>query len=183
MLAARTLSPTRIHAQATIERRAAVRTSAAPRTSWRRSRRDRGWRCALRRRFPRGFLAHRPRSPRDRYRRLSPNGQPLLTGVALLADAFSCTNPSLGRGISLGLMHARSLRDTVAAMEGDPLAFAEAWDLTTESKHTPWYIADSLAEPAAGARVFELAAGKTPFAFPGPDREQLAGPLDGRGDA
>ena len=178
----------------------------------------------------------------DRYRRLSPNGQPLLTGVALLADAFSCTNPSLGRGISLGLMHARSLRDAVAAMDDDPLAFAEAWDLATESKHTPWYretldedrarlaemeairegreppaptdatvlrtalitaamtdadlfrifldsrgclstIAASLAEPEARARVFELAAGKMPFAFPGPDREQLADLLDGGGDA
>jgi 2-polyprenyl-6-methoxyphenol hydroxylase-like FAD-dependent oxidoreductase len=178
----------------------------------------------------------------DRYRRLSPGGKPLVTGVALLADAFSCTNPSLGRGISLGLAHARSLRDTVAAMDGDPLALAEAWDLATETKHTPWYretldedrarldemeairegrepraptdatalrtalviammtdadlfrvfldsrgclntIADSLADPAAAARVFELAAGKTPFSFPGPDREQLAGLLDGVGYA
>ena len=40
-------------------------------------------------------------------------------------------------------------------------------------------VADSLADPAAAARVFELAAGKTPFAFPGPDREQLTGLLGG----
>jgi 2-polyprenyl-6-methoxyphenol hydroxylase-like FAD-dependent oxidoreductase len=174
----------------------------------------------------------------DRYRRLARDGRPVITGVALLADAFSCTNPSLGRGISLGLMHARSLRDTVASMDGDRLAFAEAWDLVTETRHTPWYrdtldedrarldemeairegrepraptdttvlrtalttaavsdadlfrtflasrvclttIADSLADPAAAARVYELAAGKTPFAFPGPDREQLTGLLAG----
>jgi flavin-dependent dehydrogenase len=174
----------------------------------------------------------------DRYRRLAPEGQPLLTGVALLGDAFSCTNPSLGRGISLGLMHARSLRDAIASMDGDPLTFAEAWDLATETKHTPWYrdtldedrarldemeaireerepraptdetigrnalitaamtdadlfrtyletrvclttVADSLADPAAAARIFELAADKTPFAFPGPDREQLIGLLGG----
>ena len=44
-------------------------------------------------------------------------------------------------------------------------------------------IAASLAEPEARARVFELAAGKMPFAFPGPDREQLADLLDGGGDA
>jgi hypothetical protein len=137
-------------------------------------------------------------------------------------------------------MHARTLRDTLAATDGDPLAFAEAWDLATDSKHTPWYretldedrarldemeairegreqraptdatvlrnalitaamtdadlfrifldsrgclttIADSLADPAATARVFALAADKTPFAFPGPDREQLAALLDGGG--
>jgi flavin-dependent dehydrogenase len=75
----------------------------------------------------------------DRYRRLFVNGAPLITGVALLADAYSCTNPSLGRGISLGLMHARSLRDTLAALEEDPVAFARAWDSVTEDELTPWY--------------------------------------------
>lgn len=75
----------------------------------------------------------------DRYRRLPSNGQPLLTGLALLGDAWACTNPSLGRGISLGLQHAQSLRETVSAHVQDPLAFATAWDAATEEKLTPWY--------------------------------------------
>jgi hypothetical protein len=69
----------------------------------------------------------------DRYRRL-PAG---VTGLALLADAFACTNPSLGRGISLGLRHAQLLRDT--AREEDPALFAPAWDEITEAEAAPWY--------------------------------------------
>ncbi len=75
----------------------------------------------------------------DRYRRPLRDGQPLLTGIALLGDAWSCTNPSLGRGISLGLLHAKCLREVVNSHLDDPLEFALAWDATTEAKLTPWY--------------------------------------------
>ena len=75
----------------------------------------------------------------DRYRRPLGNGQPLLTGIALLGDAWACTNPSLGRGISLGLLHAQCLRDVVSSHIDDPLEFAQAWDAATEAKLTPWY--------------------------------------------
>jgi hypothetical protein len=69
----------------------------------------------------------------DRHRRL-PEG---VTGLALLADAFACSNPSIGRGISLGLRHAQVLRDT--AREEDPARFAPAWDEATEAEVAPWY--------------------------------------------
>lgn len=75
----------------------------------------------------------------DRYRRLFGDGQPLVTGVALLADSYSCTNPSLGRGISLGLKHARALRDTLSRGEDDPVQIVHAWDEVTETELTPWY--------------------------------------------
>jgi 2-polyprenyl-6-methoxyphenol hydroxylase-like FAD-dependent oxidoreductase len=75
----------------------------------------------------------------DRYRRPLADGRPLLTGVALLGDAWACTNPSLGRGISLGLLHARALREVVSSHLDDPLEFAEAWDEATEASLTPWY--------------------------------------------
>lgn len=75
----------------------------------------------------------------DRYRRPVADGRPLLTGIALLGDASSCTNPSLGRGISLGLLHARALREVVGSHLDDPLEFAEAWDAATEARMTPWY--------------------------------------------
>ncbi|MGH2902344.1 MAG: hypothetical protein ACRDK7_01935 [Solirubrobacteraceae bacterium] len=75
----------------------------------------------------------------DRYRRLFRDGQPLVTGVALLADSYSCTNPSLGRGISLGLKHARALRDTLSSSEDDPVRLVRAWDEVTETELTPWY--------------------------------------------
>jgi 2-polyprenyl-6-methoxyphenol hydroxylase-like FAD-dependent oxidoreductase len=75
----------------------------------------------------------------DRYRRMRIDGQPLLTGIALLGDAWACTNPSLGRGISLGLLHAQCLREVVRSHLDDPLEFAEAWDAATEATLTPWY--------------------------------------------
>jgi 2-polyprenyl-6-methoxyphenol hydroxylase-like FAD-dependent oxidoreductase len=75
----------------------------------------------------------------DRYRRPLRDGRPLLTGIALLGDAWACTNPSLGRGISLGLLHAKCLREVVGSHLENPLEFALAWDAATEAELTPWY--------------------------------------------
>ncbi len=75
----------------------------------------------------------------DRYRRPLRDGQPLMTGLALLGDAWACTNPSLGRGMSLGLLHAQCLREVVGSHLEDPLEFAKAWDAATEERLTPWY--------------------------------------------
>jgi len=75
----------------------------------------------------------------DRYRRPIADGRPLLTGIALLGDAWACTNPSLGRGISLGLLHTKCLREVVSSHLDDPLGFAQAWDAATEANLTPWY--------------------------------------------
>ena len=38
----------------------------------------------------------------DRYRRFSIGGQPVATGIAAVGDACVCTNPSNGRGMTLG---------------------------------------------------------------------------------
>jgi 2-polyprenyl-6-methoxyphenol hydroxylase-like FAD-dependent oxidoreductase len=75
----------------------------------------------------------------DRHRRPVRGGRPALTGIALLGDASACTNPSQGRGMSLGLLHARALREVVRSHLDDPLEFAEAWDAATEAGLTPWY--------------------------------------------
>jgi hypothetical protein len=75
----------------------------------------------------------------DRYRRLTVNGKPVATGVVLLGDSWTCTNPSLGRGMTLGLLHAQRLAEVVRAHPDDPDDFAEAWDAVTEAELTPWY--------------------------------------------
>jgi 2-polyprenyl-6-methoxyphenol hydroxylase-like FAD-dependent oxidoreductase len=74
----------------------------------------------------------------SRRRRLALGDGPPATGVALLADASTCTNPSLGRGMALGLRHAQLLRD-VLREEERPDRFAAAWDAATEAELTPWY--------------------------------------------
>ena len=42
----------------------------------------------------------------DRHRRFVVGGQPVVTGLVPVGDAYACTNPSLGRGASIGLLHA-----------------------------------------------------------------------------
>jgi 2-polyprenyl-6-methoxyphenol hydroxylase-like FAD-dependent oxidoreductase len=75
----------------------------------------------------------------DRYRRFVVDGLPVATGVVAVADAWACTNPSIGRGITLGLLHATRLRDVVRAELGAPGRLAEAVDAVTEAELTPWY--------------------------------------------
>ena len=75
----------------------------------------------------------------DRYRRFWVDGEPVATGIAPVADAWACSNPTLGRGISLGLWHVSLLRDVVREHLEDPRGFAEAWDAATEAEIAPWY--------------------------------------------
>jgi flavin-dependent dehydrogenase len=75
----------------------------------------------------------------DRYRRVNAGDTPTVTGVALVGDSWACTNPSLGRGLALGLAHAARLRDVVREHGDDPAALAAAWDAVTEAEFTPWY--------------------------------------------
>jgi hypothetical protein len=71
----------------------------------------------------------------------------------------ACTNPSLGRGISLGLMHAASLPAIVRAHVDDPRAFTEAWDTSTEERLTPWYRATVAVDRARRAQVEAIREG------------------------
>jgi 2-polyprenyl-6-methoxyphenol hydroxylase-like FAD-dependent oxidoreductase len=75
----------------------------------------------------------------DRYRRFTDADRPIVTGIAAVGDACACSNPSLGRGISLGLLHVRCLRDVTREHLDDPVQFAQAWDAVTEAELTPWY--------------------------------------------
>jgi 2-polyprenyl-6-methoxyphenol hydroxylase-like FAD-dependent oxidoreductase len=75
----------------------------------------------------------------DRYRRFIVDNQPVATGIAAVGDAWACTNPTNGRGMSLGLMHVQRLRDVVRAHLHDPLEFSSVWDGVTEAELTPWY--------------------------------------------
>lgn len=75
----------------------------------------------------------------DRYRRFIVDDQPVATGIAAVGDAWACTNPTNGRGMSLGLMHVRRLRDVIRAHLHNPLELSEVWDDVTEAELAPWY--------------------------------------------
>ena len=49
----------------------------------------------------------------DRLRRYVIDGEPVASGVVAVGDAWACTNPSLGRGASFAIIHARVLRDVL----------------------------------------------------------------------
>ncbi len=75
----------------------------------------------------------------DRYRRFVVEGRPVATGVAAVGDAWACTNPSAGRGVTVGLVHAQSLRNVVRSHGDDPERLARAWDEATEADVAPFY--------------------------------------------
>ena len=75
----------------------------------------------------------------DRYRRFAVNGVPVVSGFAAVGDAWACTNPLAGRGVSVGLVHSQVLRRTARDHLGDPAAFARAFDERTEREVAPFY--------------------------------------------
>lgn len=77
----------------------------------------------------------------DRRRRYVVDGTPAATGVVAIGDAWACTNPSLGRGISIGMIHVQALRDQLRTVPlDDRVGFVRAWDEATEARVGPWYL-------------------------------------------
>src|SRR5690349_20795353 len=120
----------------------------------------------------------------DRYRRLVAGGDPVATGVVAGGDAWACTNPSLGRGASIGLVHACALRDVLRevgadGVSGDPDKLARRFDEVTAAVTEPLYRATlwldrgRLAELAADAAA-DLATG--PAAGPAAGGDGDGGP-------
>ena len=76
----------------------------------------------------------------DRHRSFVVDGRPVATGVAPVADSWACTNPSVGRGATIGLIHAQALRDLLRDHGlGDPVSFANAWHDITVERVEPLY--------------------------------------------
>lgn len=76
----------------------------------------------------------------DRVRHFAPDGRPVATGVVAVGDSWACTNPSLGRGVSLGLVHAVALRDLLrSSATDDPAGLAVAWAAVTAETVEPWF--------------------------------------------
>jgi 2-polyprenyl-6-methoxyphenol hydroxylase-like FAD-dependent oxidoreductase len=55
----------------------------------------------------------------DRYRRLVVDGAPVATGVVTVGDSCAATNPSLGRGASMAVIHGGLLRDLLRETDPD----------------------------------------------------------------
>jgi 2-polyprenyl-6-methoxyphenol hydroxylase-like FAD-dependent oxidoreductase len=67
------------------------------------------------------------------------DGTPVATGLVPVGDAWGFTNPSIGRGITLGIMHAIDVVGAVAGIVDDPAAVATAWREVTDAQAAPWH--------------------------------------------
>ena len=67
------------------------------------------------------------------------DGRPCATGLVPVGDAWGFTNPSLGRGITLGVMHAVDVLPAVTTHLDDPVAMAEVWHRVTAGRTTAWH--------------------------------------------
>ncbi|MGX1415695.1 MULTISPECIES: FAD-dependent oxidoreductase [Bradyrhizobium] len=108
----------------------------------------------------------------DRYRRFVIEGLPVVTGFAAVGDAWACTNPSAGRGLSVGLLHAQVLRDVVRRHIDDPGAFCREYDAETERLVGPFYRNQIAADRVRIAEMNALEAG-TPMPVPNPVMTKL----------
>ncbi len=95
----------------------------------------------------------------DRHRDFVVDGRPVATGIVAVGDAWACTNPSRGRGASIGMLHGLALRQTLRHVGlDDPSQFVLAFDQATASEVEPlfaWSRFESrhrLAEIDAGIR-------------------------------
>ena len=76
----------------------------------------------------------------DRHRSFVVDGVPIATGVVPLGDSWACTNPSVGRGASIGVVHACALRDTLRRLApADARDLAIAWHEATTERVEPYY--------------------------------------------
>ena len=76
----------------------------------------------------------------DRYRSYVVDGDPVVTGVVAVGDSWSCTNPSLGRGTSIGILHAKALRDVLREIDtADHELVVRRFDELTRNEIEPWY--------------------------------------------
>ncbi len=103
----------------------------------------------------------------DRYRGFVLDGKPVATGVVAVADSWACSNPANGRGASIGLLHALTLRDQLRAVDAaDPAAFAAAFHAVTAETVEPWYRATLASDRH---RVGEIEAGIRGARYDSPD--------------
>jgi 2-polyprenyl-6-methoxyphenol hydroxylase-like FAD-dependent oxidoreductase len=100
----------------------------------------------------------------DRTRRFVVDDVPVVTGMLSIADAHACTNPSIGRGMTLGLLHTVVMRDAVRTYIDSPIELAKAFDQATVAEIDPWHAATrdldrrriAEMEAAVEGRVVEL---------------------------
>ena len=98
----------------------------------------------------------------SRVRHLVSRGVPAATGILAAGDSWACTNPSLGRGVTFGLMHAVIIAEAVAEHLGQPLALSLAYDRLTRERLAPWYRNSAALDGQRLTRIAAAIEGRPP---------------------
>jgi 2-polyprenyl-6-methoxyphenol hydroxylase-like FAD-dependent oxidoreductase len=77
----------------------------------------------------------------NRVRRFVVDDVPVATGLVAIGDAQQCTDPSLGRGMTMGLMHTEVLCTVLREHDAGSAELAVAFDAATQAVVGPWYAA------------------------------------------
>ena len=81
------------------------------------------------------------------------DGVPAATGIVPVGDAWGYTNPSIGRGITLGLMHADDVVSAVSGRLDDPAGIPAAWQEATDLRAAPFHEATVAVDLTRGPEV------------------------------
>ncbi len=114
----------------------------------------------------------------DLRRRTVVDGTPVATGILPVGDATCCTNPSLGRGMTMGLIHAAGTAEVVRQHLDDPLALAAGHDQMSQDRILPWYRQTVQLDRARKAQIDASIAGAPAAAPPGFDGGDTPGWAD-----
>ncbi|MFI5036708.1 MAG: FAD-dependent oxidoreductase [Acidimicrobiales bacterium] len=87
------------------------------------------------------------------------DGRPCATGLVPVGDAWGFTNPSIGRGVSLGVMHAVAFADAAVAVVDQPAELARRWDEVTRAVAAPWHASTVSFDAVRGPEVEALRQG------------------------
>jgi 2-polyprenyl-6-methoxyphenol hydroxylase-like FAD-dependent oxidoreductase len=98
----------------------------------------------------------------DRYHRMVVDGHAVVTGLLPVGDAWACTNPSAGRGLSVGAVHAQLVRGVVRDHLGEPEELAAAWHERTEEQTAPFFRTQLAFDERRFAEMTALREGREP---------------------
>ena len=99
----------------------------------------------------------------DRVRRFVLDGRPVATGIVAVGDAAACTNPSLGRGISIAALQLAALRHVVRDVGADDAhALTMAYEARRAAEVDP-YLHDTLHMSAHRLAQLEAARGRRAY--------------------
>jgi len=67
------------------------------------------------------------------------DGTPCATGLVPLGDAWGFTNPSIGRGLTLGMMHVIDMAPAIVKHIDEPRELAGEWERRTGERPARWH--------------------------------------------